>query len=295
MQYISFFIFRIFTFVIGILPFRMLYFFSDFIAFFLFDIIKYRRKVVFDNLEKSFPEKTEVEIALIAKKFYKSLSDITLEAFKGFLMTPAQFKKRYKYLNPELLDEYFDKEQNVMVVGGHFVNWEWGGGSTAIQVKHSPVVLYKPLKNKILDRFVRKQRSKTGANLVSIAITKRVFLKEYDRPAIFMLVADQNPGNKKKAIWVNFLNRDTACLHGVENYCHEYDFPLVYLQTKRIRRGYYELEFSKLEYDKKNYEYGDITRMFMKKIEENILDRPADWLWSHKRWKHSREVKNENL
>ncbi len=288
MKFIVYLFFRIFVFLFSILPFRLLYLHSDILYCILFHIFKYRKDVVFDNLRKSFPEKSEEEIRAIAKGFYKNLSDITLESIKGFSMSKKTFLKRYRILNSELLDTYFEKGQNLIALAAHYGNWEWAAVSFGFQLKFKCLGLYKPLSNKYIDEYLLKKRSVLGMNLVPIKDTYKTFASNHEKPALFLMASDQSPSNIKRAIWVNFLNRDTACLHGAEKYAKMYNLPLLYFDLERIKRGYYQISISVLEENPQNLPDGEITKLYMQHLERVIRKKPENWLWSHRRWKHKR-------
>lgn len=288
MKYFGYIFFRFIVFLFSLIPFRILYIFSDILFCFFYYIFGYRKNVVFNNLRKSFPEKTENEIVQIAKKFYKNLSDITLESIKGLSLSKKTLKKRYPVINIELLNEYFNKGQSIIGLAAHYTNWEWGVISFGFQFKHKSIGLYKPLSNKYIDNYVKKSRAAWGMNLVSIKETNKVFEKKHEKPAIYFMISDQSPSNLKKAKWVKFLNQDTACLHGAEFYAKKYDIPLIFGHVQRINRGYYQVELSVFEENPKNTADGEITEKYMQKIEEIIRKKPENWLWSHKRWKHKR-------
>ncbi len=289
MQKLSYIFFRFIVFIFSLVPFWALYLYSDILYFSFFYVFGYRKKVVFSNLKKSFPEKTEEEINKIAKGFYKNLSDITLESIKGLSMSKKTLKKRYPVVNIEILDDYFKKGQSIIGLAAHYTNWEWGVISFGFQFKHKSIGLYKPLSNKYIDSYVKKARAAWGMNLVSIKETKNAFEKKYEKPAVFFMISDQSPSNIKRAKWVNFLNQETACLHGAEMYGKKYNIPLIFGDVQRIKRGFYEVKLSIFEDKPKETAEGEITKRYMKKIEEIIRKKPENWLWSHKRWKHKKQ------
>jgi len=252
-------------------------------------VFGYRKKVVYSNLKRSFPEKSEQEIHRIAKDFYTNLSDITLESIKGLSMSKKALQKRYPVLNVDLLDEYLVNNKSVIGLASHYTNWEWGVLSFGFQFKHKSIGLYKPLSNKYIDSYIKKTRAAWGMNLVSIKNTSDAFNEKHEKPAVYFMVSDQSPSNRKKAIWVKFLNQDTACLHGAEAYAKKYDLPLVYGDIQRVKRGYYNVTISIIEENPKQTKEGEITQKYMKKLEDTVLAKPENWLWSHKRWKHKRE------
>ncbi len=288
MNYILAVLTILFIVLIGIIPFFLLYGLSDFVRFILFRVLKYRRAVVELNLKNSFPDLSTTELKKLTARFYKNLADVTIEGIKGFSMTRYQIRKRHQIMNPEVPDAFFDKGQSVIAVTGHYCNWEWGSMSGSLQLKHNSVALYKPLSNHLVDRFVKWSRTKYGTKLASIYETSETFEQSVSNTTIFAMAADQSPSNVSKAIWVNYLGRETAFLHGPEFYARKYNMPVVFVEVQRERRGHYKIQFSELVKNPIDMEPGEITRLYAHKLEEMIRAKPENWLWSHRRWKHSR-------
>jgi Kdo2-lipid IVA lauroyltransferase/acyltransferase len=289
MQRIGYILFRIFLISFSIIPFKVLYYISDIMTLFIFYVVSYRKKTVISNLSKAFPDKNKKEILKIAFKFYKNLCDIILESVKGFTVKSAILERRYKFLNPEISNRFYNEGRSIMFVGSHYGNWEWGTQVVKNQVKHPCIGFYKPMSNPFIDKYICHHRMKRGVEFLSIYETSKVLSQKRDKPVAFVMVGDQCPSTMEKAIWVNFLNQDTACLHGIENHSRVYNLPIVYIDVQRIKRGYYELTLSTLiENSNEIITNGAITTKYMAKLEEIILKKPENWLWSHKRWKHSK-------
>jgi len=281
---ISYIFFRIIIFLYKITPLWLVYIYSDILFFLFFYVIKYRKKVVFSNLKNSFPDKSEEEIYIIAKKYYKHLADIMLESFKGYTLNADKLLKRFSVANPEIERILFEKGENIVFVGGHYGNWEWGTRATPYLLLHDVVILYKPLKNKYIDAYLNRLREKDNTKMQSIFTTGRAF-HNHTKPYTVIMVSDQNPANKKKAIWLDFLNQPTACLHGVELYAKKYKMPVVFFNISKIKRGYYEIDFELITSDPTQEAKGQIVKKFMNSLEKRIIQKPEYWLWSHKRWK----------
>jgi Kdo2-lipid IVA lauroyltransferase/acyltransferase len=288
MSRIIFFLFLFFTYAFSLAPFRVLYAFSNILYYFFYYVYRYRRRVVRANLNLAFPEKDEQEISRISRAFYRHFCDIVVEGVKAFSMTPRESIDRYKILNPEILDRHFENKQSVIVVYGHFNNWEWGSLSGKLQLKHKPVAFYKPLSNKLIDDYIQRTRAKTGTELVSIIHTATTFTTHKNTPAIFVMVADQSPSKIAHAIWVKFLNQDTATLHGPEKYAIKHNIPVYYGKVIKISRGVYNAVLEPLMMDPSASSPGEITQLFMSSLEKQIVEKPEYWLWSHRRWKHKR-------
>lgn len=268
--------------------FWFLYRVSDLLYLFLVYVVKYRKKVVIANLTESFPEKNMAEINRIMRAFYKHLCDISVEGVKAFSLRKREILERYKLLNPEILDPYFQKKQSVIAVLGHYNNWEWGSLAAGIFFRHKPVGFYKPLSNRFIDDYIQKTRAKEGMILESVSRTSQTFRRLKKTPCIFIMVADQSPMNLKMAHWVPFLNHDTAVLHGTEKHAIQNNYPVFFADVQKVKRGYYTAKIELLVANPASTRPGEITMKFMQRLEEQIRARPENWLWSHRRWKHVR-------
>ncbi len=271
-----------------VIPFWLLYAKSYFVYVIIYYVAKYRKKVVIDNLSKCFPDKDNNEISKITKEFFKyNLADIFAEGLKGFTMSQKQFIDRYKVINPEILESYYDAGQDVIAVASHYCNWEWGIQAFDAQVKHQAAALYKPLSNIFIEKYSKKLREKSGMKLISITDTLSYFTSKKAKPVVYIMAADQYPGGAMdKAVWVDFLGRSTPCLHGPESYARYNKLPILFFDVQRVKRGYYTLEIKLLAEKPHELEKGEITKRYMNNLEQAILKQPANWLWSHKRWKH---------
>lgn len=280
--------------VFQILPFRMLYILSDMFYLLVYYIIRYRKKVVFKNLTNSFPEHNPKQTEKIAKRFYRHFCDITVESIKGFTMSRKQLLERYKVLNSEVSDAYFSQGKSIIQLASHYCNWEWGILSVGMQFQHETISLYKQLKNQYVEKYAKKQRERFGMKMLSIYDTRASFEENKETPVAYIMAADQSPSNTRKAYWLDFLNQDTACLHGPENYSRMLNMPVVYFNVKKVKRGFYTLQVINIESEPANTAESEITRRYMQTLEKSIKQQPEYWLWSHKRWKRNRPKPEDN-
>ncbi len=289
MKFLEYISFRFLVFCSRITPFFLVYFWADVFYFIIYYVAGYRKKVVIDNLRKSFPEKSEKEIKTLTKKFYHHLSDVTLEAIKAMTISSKQIQKRYVVENVEIPNEYFDRGQSVLLLTSHYGNWEYGMLATDMAIKHQTVALYLPLTNKYSEKYGVTRRGRFGMKMVAVQQTKSVFDGSIGNgPFGVIMAADQSPSNVERAIWLDFLNHDTACIHGPEAYARKMNMPALYMKISKPRRGHYKLTFEKLIDNPQQYEQGEITRLYFSRLEKDIVECPEFWLWSHRRWKHSR-------
>jgi len=272
---------------VSLLPYSFLYGISDIFYFIMYRIIGYRKEVIFTNLRNSFPSKSKKEVKKIMSDFYRHLCDIIMESVKGFTISEKQLRKRLIIRNPEFSNYFANKGQSIIFVGGHYNNWEICAQAFAMYSNHKCIGIYKPLSNAFINNKIYTSRSKYGMHLISMKQTKKSFDDGYGPKAI-VFGSDQSPANPKKAHWLKFLNQETGVLFGVEKYAKEYNWPVVFVSISKVKRGFYEVEYSLITDKPMEQPHGKITEDFTKRLEQDIINQPQYWLWSHKRWKHKR-------
>ena len=272
---------------LSLLPFWVLYLISDFLYLVLYKIFGYRVGVVTTNLTNSFPDKSPKEITDIRNKFYHHLCDLIVESIKLFSISEKEVRKRIKFVNPEVTNAYFEKGQSLMIVGGHCGNWEYTvvGG---LFVSHQIVALYSTLSNKFFEKKMKESRSRFGISLLSTKDAKAFFEAGLETPSMMIFGSDQSPSSSSKAYWTRFLNQDTAVLYGLEKYAKQYNFPVFYAAIRKVKRGYYEFSFELVEENPASTSYGEISEKHVRMLENQILEQPEYWLWTHKRWKREK-------
>ncbi len=275
---------------ISVLPYPLLYLLSDFLFLILFQLIGYRKKVVFTNIKNSFPQKTEEELKTIQRKFYSHFCDLIIESLKGFTITEKQINERMKFRNPEVLNRFYDEGKDVILVGGHYNNWEIFACGIGLSSKHIPIGIYKPLNNPYFDRKMKISRERFKLVMCPIKEIKEYLGKDFGVPKTTIFAIDQSPSNTLKCHWMTFLNQDTPVFYGAEKYAKEYNSPVVFGAIRKVKRGFYEVEYEVLFENPKNTTINEITEMNTKRLEKDINDKPEFWLWTHRRWKHKRPV-----
>ena len=272
---------------ISLLPFSILYLFSDALFIIVYHIIGYRKKVVLTNLQNSFPEKSTKELNIIMYRFYIHFCDIIMESVKGFSISEKEIRNRFIIRNPVLANKYAKTGQSIIFVTGHYNNWEMCAQAFPLTSDHYCCGIYKPLTNSFLNQKIFSSRSKFGCNLIYMQQTKKSFEDKSQIKAI-AFVSDQSPTNAKRSYWMKFLNQDTGVSFGVEKYSKEYNCPVIYASIIKVKRGYYEVYYSIITENPNNEHDGKITRDYTTKLEKEIINKPQYWLWSHKRWKHKK-------
>lgn len=286
MKFIGYLFFRLVLGIFWVMPFSVLYVLSDVVAWVLHRVVKYRLKVVRDNLRFSFPEKSAAELADIERKSYSNLADVLLEGIKGFTMSEATVRKRYTFTNQHLVNNSNISNGNSIFMAAHFANWEWGVIAMPYFIEREVVGFYKPLSNPYIDRLVR-QRHEGGSNVISIAQTAQAFIDFANKKCVYVFVSDQSTWSKN-AHTVTFFHQETKCPYGGDKYARQHGFPVYFLDIQRVKRGFYNVDVQPLALATAHLADGDITKMYMEHLEKIIRAKPEDWLWSHKRWKNLR-------
>lgn len=273
----------------GLLPLRVLYFFSDGIYYLAFYIFRYRKKIVMENLENSFPEKGPSEINDIAERFYRHLCDLIVESVYQTGMDENEIRRRVKYNNTEIIEKYYKEGKHVAAMLGHYGNWEWMCGFPLL-TDYESIIIYRQLKSKTFDKLMFKLRSRFGGKPVpmKMAIRKIFQLDNKGVPTITAFMADQSPPREKALYWTGFLNQDTPVYLGAEHLARKMNMAVVFFKMKKIRRGYYEFDLIPLFENAGETADHEVTDAHVSMLEKQIIHEPGYWLWSHRRWKIKR-------
>jgi len=255
--------------------------------FLLYDVFRYRKKVVYDNLRQAFPQKSEVEIEAIARQNYINLADTLVESIKLFGISKQAFMQRMQLTDDALTNHYFEQGLPVIAISGHFGNWEYGAIMNEY-IKHQLIILYKPIKNKYLNNEVVESRSRFGLKIWSNRNTSALFEQTFNKPPMYVFIGDQNPSNPQKAYWSAFLGRDTCFYSATAKYALQYNLPILSFYIKKTKRGFYTMDTFELIANPSQFTQDEICEKIVREYERQVLIEPANWLWTHKRWKHQR-------
>ena len=291
MDALVFYIALPFIYLISVLPFAVLYLFSDLLFLILFRCVGYRKKVVRQNLRNAFPGKTDEEINVICKAFYHNLCDFMVETFKILTISKKGILERCKF-NPESLavfSKYADEGKSVIMVMGHMGNWEWAGHPFSLLCRQRLVVLYHPLANKYFDRLMYRMRGRFGTRMIPMKTAFKHMLAHKNELTATVFISDQTP-MPENAYWTTFLNQDTPVFKGTEVIAKKMNLPVVYCCVKKVKRGYYEMFTETLVENPAATGDGEISEMHTRRLERDIIAQPESWLWSHRRWKYKKPV-----
>lgn len=288
MRIIAYYLIFALTWLFSVLPFKVLYLIADLLYVVIYCIAGYRKKTVLSNLGLAFPDHSEKEIQSVAKKFYRHFADFLVEYIKGISMPLKVHRERFNFLNPEIFRDFAEQGKNVALVSAHYNNWEWSGILTKI-MPHEVLVIYRPLKNKVIDRLTKYIRSRHKTKLVPMEHVYRNALNNSRTGKLFMVwfLADQRPP-RDNTFWTTFLNQEASFYQGAEKMARKLDMAVVFYDIQKRKRGFYDVTFKKLFDNGAETKENEITLACINEMEKEIMASPEFWLWSHKRFKHKR-------
>ena len=276
--------------LISILPFRLFYFFSDFVFFVLFYVVGYRKRVVSENLARAFPGKSKKELKKIKKEFYRHMCDMFLEMVKTLNLSKEELKERYKIINIEVLQDIV-KDKSVLIVCSHYANWEWNV-SINNYVNAKGYAVYQKIGNSYFDDLIKKIRAKWNTTLITQQETVKTVYRNVQNGvnSAYGMVSDQSPQVKRAQYWSEFMGVKVPIFNGPESMARKLDLAVVFLKVSKVKRGFYQAEFIPITTSGKQTKKHQITDQFLRLTEDQIREKPEYYLWTHKRWKHRNKV-----
>lgn len=268
-----------------------MYLLSDILFFIAYHLAGYRRKVVRENLAACFPEKSKQELREIERQYYRHMCDLLIEGAYNLFASSDAIKRRYRLTNRQLVDRYYEQGRTVVLMSAHYGNWEYMVSSLNMQMLHHGIGVGKPLDDKSVAAFITRRRTRYGTQVVDQSDVRQhvAFYDRYHVPCALMMLSDQSPSNPHKSYWTQFLGRDTAFLYGAEYFARKYNYPVLYYSVRKVKRGYYEVTFSPLCEKPEEVPQYSIVENYVRRLEQEIQAAPQYWLWSHRRWKLTRE------
>lgn len=280
---------------LSLLPMWVHYLFSDFLYLLVAYVARYRHRVVWKNLKNAYPDKSDQELKRLQRQFYRHFCDILVETVKYATISKRNIMRRMTFKGSEQVAEILNSGQPIALLLGHYGNWEW---VTSFALWLPPVErevilgqLYHPLENEVMNRVVVKMRNRMGPVCVPTTESLRWIIGNKQQGRITMLgyINDQVPTWLNIHHWLTFLNQETPVFTGIERIVHSQKQAAVYLDVKRVKRGHYECEFQVLTRDPSTMGEFELTDLYFKRMEQTINRAPQYWLWSHNRWKRTRE------
>lgn len=273
--------------LLSLLPFRVLYLFSDILSFFIYRIIGYRKQVVLNNLKLAFPDKPDKELLTIRRQFYSHFTDVFLEMIKSITLSKKSVNKHFVFENTHLINNLADKGKSIVVIGGHYANWEWIL-TLNDRIKHEAFAVYSPIGNKYFDRMMMKNRSRYGTNLIKPNDARKTYANNKKNGVLSLngLISDQSPLLERTRYWNTFLNVNVPIHVGAEIIAKELNQSVLFYKVTKLKRGHYKCSFSILAENPREFPSYKITDLFLRELEKQICEAPQYYFWTHKRFKH---------
>lgn len=278
--------------LISKLPLKVLYIFSDVMFFLNYYLVGYRKNVITQNLQKSFPEKSEEEIRVIRKKFYLNFSDYLVETIKSFSISETEARVRMQHINQEVFHEARAEGKNVIMLAGHVFNWEWMNAfARVIPQKHCHPV-YRKVNSDFWENQMKKVRNKFGNEaLEANEVIMNIFRSKNDGESAYMFVADQTPHVAHVNYGLDFLHQRTPAFIGYDKLATRMDLAFIYCEMKKVKRGYYQVNYHRIYPDGEKFTEHEVVKKFHKLLENTLHKHPDNYLWSHRKWKYQSAIK----
>lgn len=270
--------------LVSLLPMPLLYGLSAIMFFVLYYLLRYRRQVVRKNLLTCFPDHKGLK--RIEKQFYIFLSEMFFETIKCLTIRKKNLQKRIVCDDTGIMEHFARNNQSVVFLSAHYGNWEMLIYAMNFLFPHLAVGVGKPLSNQVMNILINNKRSRFGMKIINANNIKEEFEKDKKRLTASLFLADQYPGGANKGFRSMFLNTETFFMYGAEKYAVKYNFPVVYAEMQKVRRGHYRLHIKTITLNPATEEYGYIMNSYVNCLQQTILKAPQNWLWSHKRWKN---------
>lgn len=291
MKLVAFLIVYPFLWLISLLPFRLLYFFSDGVYLILYYLIGYRKKTVRYNLKLALPHLTDEQRLKIEKQSFRHLCDLFLEVIKTMSISKNQMDQRFQFSNLEVYKELEKKGKSIALVCAHYASYEWVISMNKY-IGFKGYAIYKKIANPYFDKLIKNIRSKHKAFLITTKDTIDVIQENHKKGllCVYGFASDQSPKFSKAKHWGSFMGIEVPIHTGAEMLAKKFDMNVIYLKVQRVKRGFYEASFEVLSEDVNKVPDYQITDLFMQKVEQQILEAPEFYFWTHKRFKHAKDV-----
>ena len=274
------------------LPLRVLYLFSDFIFIVIYYIVGYRRKVVFENLQNSFPTKSLEELKQTEKDFYINFCDYIVETFKSFTVSSNELRVRVQHINQHVFDDAKVEGKNIILLAGHVFNWEWINALALSIAQENSHPVYRKVQSSFWEQKIKELRTRFGNEpLEAKEVVRHIFRNPNDGNSIYLFVADQTPHVSEVTFGLKFLNQKTPVFVGYDKLSTRMDLAFIYCDMKKVKRGFYQVNYYRIQPDGEKFVEHDVVKKFHTLLENTINKRPDNYLWSHRRWKYQTAIK----
>lgn len=280
-----FYLVYILLYLLSLLPLRALYLLSDLFYVIIYYVAGYRKEIVYSNLKTAFPEKSAQERAVIARQFYRNFTDTIVETIKFLSWSYPAFERHFT-IDLSGLEKAYACGKPIYLIGMHNFNWEYANWGLSRKLRYPVLGIYMPIDNKVFDKLIMQMRTRHGNIMIPATRFKESYAPYRNQLHILATVADQNPGNPGNAFWINFFGKPAPFVKGTEKGLRSMDAAAVFAHFYKTRRGHYHLDTRFITDSIADFKEGDLTLRYVRYIEKCLHEQPANYLWSHRRWKH---------
>lgn len=268
------------------LPLPILYVVSDFLFILSFYLVRYRRRLVWKNLQRAFPDKSDKELRRIEKQFFRNLCDYAVEMLKLVTISREELDRRVTFKNPETANRFLEQGQSTLNLAAHTFNWEWMLTAGSFKLKGAMDFVYQPVHSKFFNDLSLICRTRFGAYPIRRDSVAREIVKRKNIVRNVAIVGDQYPGyDHDKKFPIVFMNQETVFFYGSVQLAVLTQYPVFYYSMHKVKRGYYEVSIVELGTPPYHANDKEIVTRYVESLEKLIHKYPSEWLWSHDRWK----------
>lgn len=249
----------------------------------------YRGRVVSANLSRAFPRWSTWRRWRTYASFQRHFAQLLVESAKLFSMSRSEILAGVTHQNRELFESLHAEGRHILIAGGHVNNWEWSALALQAAIPHRTMGLYKRMSDKKAEHLMRESRGRLGMELVRTTEGRAwMNVARHGDPVAVVMGFDQSPSDPTKCWWTDFLGTETAVFYGLEQWSRRYDMAVVFGKIRRDGPWRYTVAYELVTKDASALNEGEVLDRCLGMLEDHILEDPARWLWSHKRWKHVR-------
>lgn len=272
------------------LPLPLLYLLADLFYLLLYRLLRLKRKLTLDNLQRAFPDLPAAQRNRIAAQSWRNALHVLFETIHAQRMPESELRRRVQFDNPELLDRMLDQHGKVLAAAAHQGNWEWLEMASSLCMSAPLATLYKPLNHPGIEKMLNGTRERFGGTMISAQRALPRLVRFTRQRSIVAVLADQGPQPHEDKYWATFLNQDTAFYPGIEKLARMLDMPLLFTHVTRTKRGHYRVRFECLGEPPWQLPEGELMERYIRAVEQQIIGNPEDWLWMYKRWKYTKDT-----
>jgi KDO2-lipid IV(A) lauroyltransferase len=253
-------------------------------------LVPIRRRVALDNLRRAFPDLGERDRRRIYRGMWNHLA-LLLVDFARYRRRPQEpMHRRHRLEHPERIDEALAAGRGLMILTGHFGNWE-AIASVFSERGHDPVAVGARQRNPLVERMFVEYRAARGVRVLTVGKTLKPLVQALARGGVVGTLADQDGG--ADGFFLEFLGRVASVQSGLFRLIARRRVPLLPVFTLREGDGWRIVPGEILwprdagTAAEAEEEARRLAIAFTAALEAEVRAHPDHWFWLHRRW-HTR-------